>query len=246
MTTTGETRVRRNAAMAGLFGVGVLVAASAGAGCSSGGSGTPGSAGSSGSAVARQRGEQRQRGDDRHRGQRWHDDLHRRHPGRRHDGWRRTGGSGFTTVGVCGQRGEATATATTFDGWEEFFMLSDEGLGAAVCVVRFDLKRVGAAPCGGCTECTWTQQVEYSNPRVMTDTGGVCANSDLALTTAKINSIVGTRLSIGFARELGGAHGSARMKWFDAQQKWDVFGNATWDTTTNLFRYDYRDGFCNY
>ena len=35
------------------------------------------------------------------------------------------------------------------------------------------------------------------------DTGGVCANSDLALTTAKINSIVGTRLSIGFARELG-------------------------------------------
>ena len=237
MTTTGETRVRRYAAMAGLFGVGLLVAASAGAGCSSGGSGggggSTGSAGSSGSAGT---------------------------AGTTGSGGTTTcsggtpaaagttggGGSGFTTVGVCGQRGEATATATTFDGWEEFFMLSDEGLGAAVCVVRFDLKRVGPAPCGGCTECTWTQQVEYSNPRVMTDTGGVCANSDLALTTAKINSIVGTKISIGFARELGGAHGSARMKWFDAQQKWDVFGNATWDMTTNLFRYDYRDGFCNY
>ena len=232
MTTTGETRVLRNAAMAGLFGVGLLVAGSAGAGCSSGGSGTPGSAGSSGSAgTTGTAGSGGTTGGGGTTGT---------------AGTTGTGGSGFTTVGVCGQRGEATATATTFDGWEEFFMLSDEGLGAAVCVVRFDLKRVGAAPCGGCAECTWTQQVEYSNPTVITDTGGVCANSDLALTTAKINSIVGTRLSIGFARELGGAHGSARMKWFDAQQRWDVFGNATWDTTTNLFRYDYRDGFCNY
>jgi len=236
MTTTAETRVRRYAAMAGLLGAGLLVAASAGAGCSGGGGGSGGSMGSAGSSGSAGTG------------------------GTTGGGGTTTcvggtpasagttggGGSGFTTVGVCGQRGEATATATTFDGWEEFFMLSDEGLGAAVCVVRFDLKRVGAAPCGSCTECTWTHQVEYSNPRVMTDTGGVCANSDLALTTAKINAIVGTRLSIGFARELGGAHGSARMKWFDAQQKWDVFGNATWDTTTNLFRYDYRDGFCNY
>ena len=238
MTTTGETRVRRYAAMAGLFGAGMLVAASAGAGCSSGGSGggggSTGSAGSSGSAgtsgAAGTGGTTCSGGT----------------PTAGTTGGVGTGGSGFTTVGVCGQRGEATATATTFDGWEEFFMLSDEGLGAAVCVVRFDLKRVGPAPCGGCAECTWTQQVEYTNPRVMTDTGGVCANSDLALTTAKINSIVGTRLSIGFARELGGAHGSARMKWFDAQQRWDVFGNATWDMTTNLFRYDYRDGFCNY
>jgi len=237
----GEMRVRRNAVMAGLLGVGVLVAASAGAGCSSGGGGGSGGGGATGSA-----GSSGSAGTTGAAGSGGTTTCIGGTPTAGTTGGVGTGGSGFTTVGVCGQRGEATATATTFDGWEEFFMLSDEGLGDAVCVVRFDLKRVGPAPCGSCTVCTWTHQVEYSNPRVMTDTGGVCANSDLALTTAKINSIVGTRLSIGFARELGGAHGSARMKWFDAQQKWDVFGNATWDTTTNLFRYDYRDGFCNY
>ena len=152
---------------------------------------------------------------------------------------------GYTRVAVCGSRGRATADATSYDGYEERFMIDDSGLGVDICVVRWDLKRVGAAP-AGCTVCSWTHLVEYSNPTVITDTGGVCANSDLHLDAAAIAAVVGTRASIGFASMLGGAHGSARMKYFDTTQMWDVFGNATWDTSTNSFRYDYRDGFCNY
>ena len=53
------------------------------------------------------------------------------------------GGSTYTNVAVCGQRGQATATASTYSGWEEFFMTGDEGLGDDVCVVRFDVKRSG-------------------------------------------------------------------------------------------------------
>ena len=152
----------------------------------------------------------------------------------------------YTRVAVCGSRGQATADATSYDGYEERFMIDQEGLGVDICVVRWDLKRVGAAP-AGCTDCTWTHMVEYSNPRVITDTGGECANSDLHLNAAAIAAVVGTRVSIGFANMLGGAHGSARMKYFETTHMWDVFGNATWDTANNnSFRYDYRDGFCNY
>ena len=157
-----------------------------------------------------------------------------------------TGGSTYTHVAVCGQRGQATATATTYTGWEEFFMTSDEGLGDDICVVRFDVKRSGAAP-GGCTECSWTQTVEYSNPTVVTDTSGACANSDLGLTAAKIASISGSRLSVGFVREWQGAHGSVRFRYFENTCDWDVYGSATWDDPgTDMFRYDHRDGFCNY
>jgi hypothetical protein len=157
------------------------------------------------------------------------------------------GGSAYTRVAVCGQRGQATATATTYTmGWEEFFMTGDEGFGDDICVVRFDVTHSGDAP-GGCTECSWTQTVQYSNPTIVTDANGACANSDLGLSAAKIATISGSRMPIGFVREWQGAHGSVRFRYFENRCAWDVYGNATWDEAgTNLFRYDHRDGFCNY
>ena len=156
-----------------------------------------------------------------------------------------TGSSTYANVGVCGQRGKATADAASFDGYEERFIIGEQGFGSDLCVVHFDLKRVGDAP-AGCTVCSWTHLLEYSNPSVVTDTGGVCAASDLALDTAAIAKIAGSRIAIGFAKQLGGAHGSARMRYNDATQTWDVAGNATWNETTKAFNYDYRDGLCNY
>jgi hypothetical protein len=169
-----------------------------------------------------------------------------------------SGGAGgtsstYTRTAVCGRRGQATATATSYaEGWEEVYMIDDEGMGVDICVVRMDVTRVGAAP-GGCTECSWTQTVSYSNPRVVTDTGGVCANSDLGLTAAKIAALGGTRASVGFIREWQGAHGSVRFMYTESTCTWELAGTATWDemnatnpTGTNLFRYTDSDGFCKY
>jgi hypothetical protein len=164
------------------------------------------------------------------------------------------GGSMYTMPAVCGQRGSATATATTYaNGWEEFIITSDSGLGDVICAVRFDVKRVEVPPPAGCTECSWTQTVEYSNPRTMTDVNGVCANSDYGLNAAKIASINGSRMAIGFVREWMGAHGSVRFRYFQNKCMWDVFGTATWDEITstnptgdNSFEYTNSDGNCNY
>ena len=160
------------------------------------------------------------------------------------------GGSGgatsaYANVGVCGERGAATADATSFDGYEERYIIGEQGFGVDVCAVHFDLTRVGDAP-AGCTVCTWTHLVEYSNPSVVTDASGVCAKSDLGLDATAIAKIVGSRGAIGFAKQLGGAHGSARMKYINATSTWEVDGNATWNEPTKAFKFDYRTGVCGY
>jgi hypothetical protein len=147
--------------------------------------------------------------------------------------------------GVCGERGKATANATVFDGFEERFVVGDSGFGDDVCVVRFDLKRVGDAP-AGCTDCIWTHLVEYSNPSTVTDVDGACATNDRWPFPASLAEIVGQRVAIGFVPELDGAHGSARMKYFEDKKMWDVHGNATFDEEANAFRFDYPDGSCRY
>lgn len=156
-----------------------------------------------------------------------------------------TAPSTYANVGVCGERGSATADATSFEGYAERFVIGEQGFGSDVCAVRFALKRVGDAP-GGCGDCTWTQLLEYGSPSVVTDTEGACAKSDLGLDAAAIAKLAGTRVALGFAKELGGAHGSARMLYVEATRTWDVFGNATWDEVTKVFKFDYRSGVCNY
>lgn len=155
------------------------------------------------------------------------------------------GTSTYPNVGVCGESGNATADDKTYEGHETRYIIGEGGFGTKVCQVQFDLKRVGdAPPC--CTDCAWTHLLEYSNPQVLTDSDGACGQSDLALDAAAIAKIVGSRVAIGFAPHLGGAHGSARMRYFEDSKMWDVTGNANWSEATKAFSYDFRDGYCNY
>jgi hypothetical protein len=158
--------------------------------------------------------------------------------------------SEYAEVGVCGLRGMGTVSESEFSGYQELYIISEEGFGEDICVVRFDVKRVGAAPDGcddpaGDVDCLWTHMVELSNPMMMTDEGGVCADSELGLDAAAIAKLVGSRFSYGFVSEFAG-HNSVLMKYDDASGKWDADGNANWNAETGAFRFDRRDGFCNY
>jgi hypothetical protein len=156
----------------------------------------------------------------------------------------------FTKMGACGLRGQSTVNATTFEGYEEFFIISDRGLGDDICVVRFDVKRVGEAP-AGCddptadVDCLWTHLIERSNPTTVKDVDGVCANSQRKLDAAAIDELDGSRVAYGFVSEFAG-HNSVLMKYDDAMAKWDAGGNATWDEQASALRFDRRDGICNY
>ena len=36
------------------------------------------------------------------------------------------------------------------------------------------------------------------------------------------------------------------MTYNDATATWEVTGNATWNETSKAFKFDYREGICNY
>lgn len=147
--------------------------------------------------------------------------------------------------GVCGQRGQSPVTTTTsFEGFEELYLIADRGFGEDICVVRFDVVRVGDAP-AGCEDCRWTHLVEYSTPTLVTDVDGVCENSELGLSAARIAEIEGSQAAYGYVFEYSG-HNSVLLKYDADLDTWDPFGNATWDEETSAFRFDRRDGFCNY
>jgi len=156
------------------------------------------------------------------------------------------GGTGFTLLGACGQRGEAPVNATTFgEGFEEYYILGDEGFEPEVCIVRFVAKGVGGDVPPGCEDCLWTHRVGFEMPSVVLDTDGACANSKLAMTTERMNEIVASTATYGFVSEFSG-HNSVLMKYNDATQIWDQYGNATWDPMTDTFTFNNRGGTCGY
>ena len=165
------------------------------------------------------------------------------------------GGSGgdaaFPNLGVCGVRSQGTVTEDSFETYEEHYLLGDEGLGEEVCVVRFDVKRVGDGP-GGCDEfagqqqsCLWTHLVELENPQILVDEDSACENSELAMTAAAIAEIDGEQRAYGYVFEYQG-HNSVLMGYDDATETWGPLVNAGWNEDTGEFQFDRRDGFCGY
>lgn len=163
----------------------------------------------------------------------------------------RGGGAGgaFLNAGACGERGMATANATNYDGTAEFYIIGEAGLGSDVCVVRYDVKRTGAAP-AGCVDpttsaaCSWSHLVAFTNPTIVTNQGGACDASDSQppLDSAGRARINGMTVGRGFSRVAG--HGDSLMKYEGTT--WTVVGRASWDEASSSIGYDIRTGNCNY
>lgn len=153
-------------------------------------------------------------------------------------------GAAPAEIGVCGQRGQATVNETSFDGFEEYYLIAEQGFGEDICVVRFDAALVGAAP-DGCDDCLFAHLVEFSSPSVVRDDDGVCEHSELAFDSSAIAAVDGSRAAYGFVSEFAG-HSSVLLKYDDSSESWQPDGNATYDQVSGAFRFDRRDGFCAY
>ena len=133
---------------------------------------------------------------------------------------------------------------TPYEGFEELYILTNEDDPTDVCRVRYDLHAVGE-PEVPCSICEWDVVVERSNPSVVVDLEGACANSDLSLDDAAIAGAVGKRDAYGFAREYVG-HASILMRYNENTGQWDALTTSNWDPTTSALRYNRRDGLCSY
>jgi hypothetical protein len=154
------------------------------------------------------------------------------------------GTGGFQEIGVCGHRGESSVNDGEFEGFEEYFLIGEEGFGEDICIVRFDVTRVGAAP-AGCTDCLWSHLVELGNPTTELDENGVCAKSQLAFDAARIGELDGARIAYGFVPEFAG-HVSVVMKYDEALAAWDAFGSASYDEDAETLKFERRNGNCRY
>lgn len=161
------------------------------------------------------------------------------------------GDAGFAELGVCGVRSEGTVTEDSFEAFEEYYLLGDEGLGDEVCVIRFEVTRVGDGP-DGCDafagqqqSCLWTHLVALSNPQVLVDEDSACENSELAMTADKIAEIDGAERAYGYVFEYQG-HDSVLMGYDDDSEVWAPIVNAGWNDENGAFQFDRRDGFCGY
>jgi len=166
------------------------------------------------------------------------------------------GGGGFTKRGVCGQKGAATVTETTYeDGVEEFYMVSQENveeglLDQYICHIRYDVTRVGpVASTTNCVDpmmkpCLWTHKVRISNPTVVTNENGACEANEFRWDAAWRAQQDGTEPEYGYIFMYEG-HDSVIMK--ASGTAWSVFGRASWDDmNTGEFSYDNRIGNCRY
>ena len=167
------------------------------------------------------------------------------------------GGSGAGTARAAAsstRRRAASAewrppTTTSYDGTAEFYIIGDSGLGDEVCTIRYDVKRTGAAP-ANCMDpttsaaCSWSHQVTFSNPTVVTNTNGACDASDSVpqLDAAGHREDQQSMVGRGFSRVAG--HGDSLMK-YDGT-KWTVVGHSSWNETTGAFDYNVITGDCNY
>lgn len=164
--------------------------------------------------------------------------------GDNHDGNGDAAPVSYDRTGVCGTSGEGTVMSGDFSGFEDVYLIGDEGLGDDVCRIRFTLTTVGA-PVTSCDTCEFAFVLERGAPSVVVDADGACANSALDMGAAGIEAMIGTTVSYGYVSEYVG-HSNVLMLLDDATDTWQAVAFASYDDTTGAFLYDRRDGFCGY
>ena len=149
----------------------------------------------------------------------------------------------FENLGICRLEGEATVVDNTYEGFEEYVLIGDEGDGPDVCRIRFETTGVGT-PSVACDLCEWSFIIELHTPTVVTDVGGACAHSELGFDDARLEALNGTTRAIGYVTEYTG-HANALMVLDEATDVWNAVGNAVYVETGSFF-YSRSDGFCGY
>ena len=150
----------------------------------------------------------------------------------------------YNRTGVCGMSGEGTVTVEGFTGFEEVYLIGDEGLGDDLCRIRSPLTAVGS-PTTSCDACEFAFVFERGVSSVVVDIDDACASSALSMDVAGIEGMIGTTVSYGFASEYVG-HSSVLMLLDDTTDTWQAVAFASYNDTTGAFGYDRRDGFCGY
>ena len=150
----------------------------------------------------------------------------------------------YAHLGVCGVSGETTTGVETVSGYEEHYLIGEEGFGETLCRIRYPLLYIGEpdVPCDGCAV---SFAVERGEPDVVVNEENVCSTSELGLDDARMAALVGTQVALGYMAEYVG-HANVLMQLDVSTGAWQATAFAAYDETTGILSFDQRDGYCGY
>jgi hypothetical protein len=124
-------------------------------------------------------------------------------------------------------------------GTEEYRFTGDEGDGALLCHVRYDLEATG--PRGDCAACIWAFDLEIKNAAVVVDKGPCM--TILGVDAGSIDSWNGTTKAYGFDDDYVG---HAEILMFHDGASWVPLEYASWDPLKKTIAYEKWDGLYAY
>jgi hypothetical protein len=142
--------------------------------------------------------------------------------------------------GLRGYSGEATVDLASFQGTEELYFVGDEGFGATICRIRYDL--IATAVREDCDGCSWAFDVQTSGAGILEESDVGCEGS-VGISAATVGTLDGQTLSYGYYIEYMG-HADVLM--IDNGSGFAAAAYADWDEGSGHFSYDREDGLYPY
>ncbi len=142
--------------------------------------------------------------------------------------------------GLMGYAGQATVDAQGYAGTEELYFLADEGFGATLCRIGYDL--VSTAVREDCDGCSWAFDLVTSDAAILEESGEGCAGT-VGVGAADVDTLNDQVVGYGYYVEYMG-HADVLM--IDGPKGFAAAAYADWDEETGLFTYDREDGLYPY
>lgn len=141
--------------------------------------------------------------------------------------------------GLLLREGRATVGLEAYEGHEDVVLLSELGVGEAVCRIRCTVHSVASRDdCG--ESCLWSFELALGPAEVLVDFGACEA---AGYDAAAIAGLEGTTRAYGFIEE----HvGHADVLVVDEGQGWEVAAYASWDPDSGALSYEWEQGFVSY
>ncbi len=148
--------------------------------------------------------------------------------------------SGPTRSGLLGREGAGQFETASYTGTEERFFVAEEGQGADVCRIHYDLTSVGPQRTD-CEDCLFAFDLQVGNAGVTVDEDPICLS---LWEVSDISELDGTQVGYGYVAEYLG-HASVLM--LDrGTGVWEPAAYATLDEETGALTYTWNEGYIAY
>jgi hypothetical protein len=129
--------------------------------------------------------------------------------------------------------GTAVVLDGPYEGYDEIYLIGDDGNGEEVCRVRVAVTSTTSRT--DCEDCDWAFDVVYGAAEVVTDVDSACEVA-LELDKTALAALEGTEMAYGYNPDYIG-HAKVLMTYAE-DGVWTPAAYATYDELTGAFSYD--------